>query len=271
MCRAIGEHGAVLIEDVARVRRGGGPVNILTHCNAGALATGGIGTATAPMYLAHERGLDFSVYADETRPLLQGARLTAFELAAAGIDVTLICDDMAAQVMRERRIGMVITGADRIAATGLYEDQARGIMRTSDPELRIRDQELDGVDGEVIYGILGACQRAEDDEIAAAMVKIYNDFAADFCRARPERFAMIGILPQDSPTATAAEVHRCETLGLRGVELPVTETMMPLWHPDWEPLWGAVAETGLPLHMHCLLYTSPSPRDGLLSRMPSSA
>ena len=142
--------------------------------------------------------------------------------------------------------------ADRIAATGLYEDQARGIMRTSDPELRIRDQELDGVDGEVIYGILGACQRAEDDEIAAAMVKIYNDFAADFCRARPERFAMIGILPQDSPTATAAEVHRCQTLGLRGVELPVTETMMPLWHPDWEPLWGAVAETGLPLHMHTI-------------------
>lgn len=113
MCRRIGEHALCLIDRLDDGSRG-----VLTHCNAGALATGGIGTATAPMYLAHERGLDFSVYADETRPLLQGARLTAFELAAAGIDVTLICDDMAAQVMRERRIGMVITGADRIAANG---------------------------------------------------------------------------------------------------------------------------------------------------------
>ena len=91
---------------------------ILTHCNAGALATAGIGTATAPMYLAHERGLPLRVFADETRPLLQGARLTAFELQSAGIDVTVICDGMAAQVMREKKIGAVITGADRIAANG---------------------------------------------------------------------------------------------------------------------------------------------------------
>ncbi len=113
MCRAIGHHALPLIE---RLR--GPAAGVLTHCNAGALATGGIGTATAPMYLAHEQGVAFKVFADETRPLLQGARLTAFELAAAGIDVTLICDDMAAQVMREGRIGMVITGADRIAANG---------------------------------------------------------------------------------------------------------------------------------------------------------
>ena len=113
MCRQIGEHALPLIE-----RLDGRATGVLTHCNAGALATGGIGTATAPMYLAHERNLSFNVFADETRPLLQGARLTAFELAAAGIDVTLICDDMAAQVMREGRIGMVITGADRIAANG---------------------------------------------------------------------------------------------------------------------------------------------------------
>jgi methylthioribose-1-phosphate isomerase len=112
MCRAIGEHAVALIE---RYAKGGG---VLTHCNAGALATGGIGTATAPMYVAHERKIPFAVYADETRPLLQGARLTAYELSRAGIDVTLICDDMAAQVMREKRVGMVITGADRIASNG---------------------------------------------------------------------------------------------------------------------------------------------------------
>ncbi|MEM9251493.1 MAG: S-methyl-5-thioribose-1-phosphate isomerase [Planctomycetota bacterium] len=112
-CQAIGQNGLRFIESLPDDRRG-----VLTHCNAGALATGGIGTATAPMYLAHERGMNFRVFADETRPLLQGSRLTAFELAAAGIDTTLICDDMAAHVMQQGRVGVVITGADRIAANG---------------------------------------------------------------------------------------------------------------------------------------------------------
>ena len=114
MCRRIGEHAVALIErHAAQPQRA-----VLTHCNAGALATGGIGTATAPMYVAHERGLRFTVYADETRPLLQGARLTAYELGKAGIDVTLICDNMAAHAMKQGRIGMILTGADRIAANG---------------------------------------------------------------------------------------------------------------------------------------------------------
>jgi methylthioribose-1-phosphate isomerase len=112
-CSAIGQHGLRFIESLPPHRRG-----VLTHCNAGALATGGVGTATAPMYLAHDQGLNFQVFADETRPLLQGSRLTAFELAAAGIDTTLICDDMAAHVMHAGKIGLVITGADRIAANG---------------------------------------------------------------------------------------------------------------------------------------------------------
>ncbi len=129
MCRRIGEHALTLLQrlrpqhdDTASPQASGltpqASLGILTHCNAGALATGGIGTATAPMYLARDAGLPLTVYADETRPLLQGSRLTAFELAAAGIDVTLICDDMAAHVMREQRVHLVITGADRIAANG---------------------------------------------------------------------------------------------------------------------------------------------------------
>jgi methylthioribose-1-phosphate isomerase len=120
MCRQIGEHALPLLKQAMVKAAGpdGDAPGVLTHCNAGALATGGIGTATAPMYLAAEAGLAFKVYADETRPLLQGARLTAYELLAAGVDVTLICDDMAAQVMREGRVRMVITGADRIAANG---------------------------------------------------------------------------------------------------------------------------------------------------------
>jgi methylthioribose-1-phosphate isomerase len=91
---------------------------VLTHCNAGGLATAEYGTALAPMYTAHEKGRKFRVYADETRPLLQGSRLTAWELGQAGIDVTLICDSMAAVVMREKKVDLVITGADRIAANG---------------------------------------------------------------------------------------------------------------------------------------------------------
>lgn len=118
MCRRIGEHAMTLIERAnAKGQTAEGP-GILTHCNAGALATGGIGTATAGMYLAHEKKLPLRIFADETRPLLQGSRLTAYELAAAGIDVTLICDDMAAHVMHEGKINLVITGADRIASNG---------------------------------------------------------------------------------------------------------------------------------------------------------
>lgn len=109
MCLAIGRYGQSLIPD-------GGAV--LTHCNAGALATAGIGTALAPMYLAHQSGKRFRVYVDETRPLLQGARLTAWELSQAAVDAVLICDNMAASLMQHGKIAAVITGADRIAASG---------------------------------------------------------------------------------------------------------------------------------------------------------
>jgi methylthioribose-1-phosphate isomerase len=91
---------------------------VLTHCNAGGLATADYGTALAVFFAAHESGKHIHVYVGETRPLLQGARLTAWELAQRGIDTTLICDSMAAQVMRERRVRAVVTGADRIAANG---------------------------------------------------------------------------------------------------------------------------------------------------------
>src|SRR5205807_646737 len=109
MCRAIGLHGAALI---------GEGQGVLTHCNSGGLATADYGTALAVMFSAADQGRRFQLFADETRPLLQGARLTAWELQQRGIDVTLICDNMAAQVMKEGRVHMVIVGADRIAANG---------------------------------------------------------------------------------------------------------------------------------------------------------
>jgi len=109
MCRAIGLAGAELV---------GEGQGVLTHCNAGGLATAGTGTALAVLYSAAEQGRRFRVFADETRPLLQGARLTAWELHQAGVEVTLICDSMAAQVMKEGKVQLVVVGADRIAANG---------------------------------------------------------------------------------------------------------------------------------------------------------
>jgi methylthioribose-1-phosphate isomerase len=109
MCRAIGEHGAELLRD---------GMSLLTHCNAGSLATGGMGTALAPIYVAQEQGKKIRVFSDETRPLLQGARLTSFELQANGVEVTLICDNMAAVVMKKGWVDAVLVGSDRIAANG---------------------------------------------------------------------------------------------------------------------------------------------------------
>lgn len=108
-CRMLGEYGLTLIKD------GDG---ILTHCNAGQLAAVRYGTALAPIHLGRERGMNFRVFTDETRPLLQGARLSAYELNADGVDVTVICDNMASQVMRNGWIQAVFVGADRIAANG---------------------------------------------------------------------------------------------------------------------------------------------------------
>lgn len=109
MCRAISEYGLTLIKD------GDG---ILTHCNAGPLATSRYGTALGPLFLGKEKGMNFKVFSDETRPLLQGARLTSFELCKAGIDVTLICDNMASIVMKNGWVQACFVGCDRVAANG---------------------------------------------------------------------------------------------------------------------------------------------------------
>lgn len=111
--RAIGEYGAELLRDGS----------VLTHCNAGGLATSGYGTALAPIYVAHQRGMRLHVYADETRPLLQGARLTSWELSRAGVPVTVIADNMAASVLSRGDVQAVIVGADRVAANGDFANK----------------------------------------------------------------------------------------------------------------------------------------------------
>lgn len=108
-CRAMGEYGLTLLNP---------GMGILTHCNAGTIATAKYGTCLAPLYIGHERGYEFKVFADETRPLLQGARLTAWELSQAGIDTTLICDNMASIVMKNGWIDAIVVGCDRMAANG---------------------------------------------------------------------------------------------------------------------------------------------------------
>jgi methylthioribose-1-phosphate isomerase len=114
MCRRIGEAGLPLIPDGARV---------LTHCNAGALATGGIGTALAPVYVAHAAGRRVHVYVDETRPLLQGARLTAWELTEAGVPCTILADAAAGALLRAKAVDVIVVGADRIAANGDFANK----------------------------------------------------------------------------------------------------------------------------------------------------
>lgn len=114
MCTKISEYGLTLIHD------GDG---ILTHCNAGPLATSRYGTATGPIFLGRERGMNFHVFSDETRPLLQGARLTSYELQKAGVDVTLICDNMASIVMKQGWVNAVFVGCDRVAANGDFANK----------------------------------------------------------------------------------------------------------------------------------------------------
>lgn len=114
MCTRISEYGLSLLHD------GDG---VLTHCNAGPLATSRYGTAIGPMLLGRERGMNFHVFSDETRPLLQGARLTSFELQKAGVDVTLICDNMASIVMKNGWVQACFVGCDRIAANGDFANK----------------------------------------------------------------------------------------------------------------------------------------------------
>ena len=151
--------------------------------------------------------------------------------------------------------------ADVMAATGLYDDGRRGIARPTDPHLRVADMERDGVQAEVIFGILGAATRLGDHEAAAEMFRIYNDWLVDFCRHYPERHIGLACLPYGDIDAAVREVHRVAKMGLRGLELSCSWDMEPMWHPVWEPLWQAVSEVSLPLHFHTFPTMPPGVRE----------
>jgi predicted TIM-barrel fold metal-dependent hydrolase len=141
--------------------------------------------------------------------------------------------------------------SDRMAATGLYEDGKRGIRRLTDPELRLLDQDRDGVQGEVLYGILGTTGRMNDAEAAVLVMRVYNDWLAGFCATHPDRYAGLASIPNQPLEAAIAEVERVAKRGvLRGLDIANSSELTPLWNPYWNPLWEAIDACGLPLHFH---------------------
>ena len=141
--------------------------------------------------------------------------------------------------------------ADRMAATGLYEDGQRGIRRLTDPHLRVKDQDRDGVQAEVLYGVLGASSRLNDPEAAVEVMRVYNEWLADFCAAQPGRFAGLASIPNNPIDAAITEVERvAKRGGCAGLDIANSPDLKPLWDPYWDPLWEVVNASGLPLHFH---------------------
>ena len=141
--------------------------------------------------------------------------------------------------------------SDRMAATGLYEDGKRGIRRLTDPELRLKDQERDGVQAEVLYGILGATRRLNDPEAAVELVRIYNEWLAGFCDAHPDRYAGLACIPNAPVEAGVEEMRRViKRGGVRGLEIANSHDIVPLWDPQWNPVWEVANEAALPVHFH---------------------
>src|SRR5215216_1904479 len=153
---------------------------------------------------------------------------------------------------------------DKMAETGLYEAGSRGEARPGDPHLRIKEMEKDGVDAEIIFGILGVASRLEDHAAANEMLRIYNDFLKDFCSHYPDRQIGLACLPYGDVEAAAKEVYRVAKLGLKGLELSCSWDMEPMWHPMWEPLWKAVNDVQLPLHFH----TFPNVPPDMIGKYP---
>ena len=150
---------------------------------------------------------------------------------------------------------------DVMAATGLYEDGQKGQRHPTDPVLRAKDMDRDGVQAEVIFGILGAATRLNDPVAANEMFRIYNDWLVDFCKHDPARFLGLACLPYGDIDAAVKEIRRVAKLGLRGVELSCSWDMEPMWHPMWEPLWKTIHEVNLPLHFHTFPAVPPSQLD----------
>jgi len=150
---------------------------------------------------------------------------------------------------------------DKMHEAGLYDDfKNKGDRRPGDPHLRVKELDRDGMDAEVIYGILAACAKMKSPEAANEMLRVYNDFMHNFTSYYPDRMIGLACLPYSDINAAAAEVRRVAKMGMKGVELSCSWHMTPMWHPMWDPLWEAVNETQLPLHFHTFPSVDPELR-----------
>ena len=148
---------------------------------------------------------------------------------------------------------------DRMISLGFYEDGAKGLFHPTTPELRAKDQDLDGVEAEVIYGILGVGLNLKDPEAMSLVYRIYNDWAADFCKSNPERFRALACIPNHDPAEAASELRRASGLGLRGADFAVASASKPMYHEDWDVLWEAAEETQAPISFHTVGFTPRQP------------
>ncbi|WP_119419171.1 amidohydrolase family protein [Desertibaculum subflavum] len=147
--------------------------------------------------------------------------------------------------------------SDRMASTGLYDDGRKGIRRLTEPDLRLKDQDRDGVQAEVLYGVLGSSGRLNDGEAAVEMLRIYNDWLHDFCRSHPDRLIGLANIPSHDIDAAVAEVKRAAARGVRGIDVANRPDMIPLYDEVYEPLWQIAHETGIPVHFHTIGGRSP--------------
>lgn len=147
--------------------------------------------------------------------------------------------------------------SDRMASTGLYDDGKKGIRRLTDPALRLKDQDLDGVQAEVLYGVLGSSGRLNDGEAAVEMLRIYNDWLYDFCKYAPDRLIGLANVPSHDMDAAVAEIKRAADRGVKGIDVANRPDMVPLHEEFYEPLWQIANETKIPVHFHTIGGRSP--------------
>lgn len=144
---------------------------------------------------------------------------------------------------------------------GFYE----GGAHPTTPALRLQDQQLDGIDAEVLYGILGIGMRLQDPELIRVVYAIYNDWAAEFCQTNPQRFVGLACLPNHHPESAASELRRAAGLGLKGADFAVSTAVYPIWHGAWDPLWAAAQDCRMPISFHTTGYTVRQPSDDAMA------
>ena len=151
---------------------------------------------------------------------------------------------------------------DDMYDAGFYD----GGPHPTTPELRLKDMEVDGIDAEVIYGILGVGLRFKDNEMTRVVYEIYNSWASDFCNTRPGRWAALACIPNHDPKVAAAELHRVAKLGLKGADFAVATAVKPVWHRDWDVLWAAAAECNIPISFHTTGPIHREPNDEAMAK-----